>query len=284
MGNRGAWGTAQCWAPHSHPDTKVRCTGDDDRPVDPGTRPGLINLEVQAAVCPLLVLIVFSFGLVRAAPPDPATPGGGGRRLCAGQVGDDASSRAAALFHADGPECGAGRTKRCGASEGCAFWTSLPRAGVGNHASRPPSKGPLHQTGRMARVRVKEGPEQWLLQQSTAPAIGTGLHVPAWQMCGGAAAGSEPYRNHLPTPARHACAGRGSTGRCSCSLWPTVSSWRARSAAARADLASLAAPRPCALLAPIRVVIGAACGAAGPAEPRGPGMGVHGRVTPAGKK
>ncbi len=29
----------------------------------------------------------------------------------------------------------------------------------------------------MARVMVKEGHEQWLLQQSTAPAVGTGLHL-----------------------------------------------------------------------------------------------------------
>ena len=90
-------------------------------------------------------------------------------------VGDDQSSGAAALVHADGPERGAGRTERCGASEGRSFRTRLPRDGLGIHAGRPPGARPLHPTGRVVRARVKPWHEQWLLpRRGRRPRIGTG--------------------------------------------------------------------------------------------------------------
>ena len=115
-------------------------------------------------------------------------------RGCAGRlrqaatgVGDDFSSRAAALVHTDGPERGAGRTERCGASEGGSFWTRLRRDGVGLHAGRPPGARPLHPAGRVVRARVKQWQEQWLLpRRGRRPRVGTGRTrcvASLWQCC-----------------------------------------------------------------------------------------------------
>lgn len=119
---------------------------------------------------------------------------------------------------------------------------------------------------------------------NTAPAVGTACTcMPARQNAAVLPHGVGADTNDLPTPAHHACAGRGSTGSCSYSSWPTVPSWQARSAAAQRQTWPPPPPRSRALLAPIRVVvIVVARDCAGPAEPRRPGVGAHGRVPPAG--